>query len=213
MLILRSIVSGCLSCLVGVAVADTGLKVDSAGGYWFGTEARLRLQAVRLDMQPLRLGYSLAGAQMQPPTLAASVTGDYYFSTDILDGVPSRSGLRASTALLIRQSGVSLSEVAWASRSAGMFGASPRLPSAGPSVGWADPQAYSISPVPYLGIGYGGVSVRSGWGFWADVGLLVQSPGNLTGLGRFLSGSQGVEDLMRELRLAPMVQLGVNYSF
>jgi len=32
-------------------------------------------------------------------------------------------------------------------------------------------------------------------------------------VGRVLSGHQGVDELLRELRMAPMVQLGVNYAF
>ena len=67
--------------------------------------------------------------------------------------------------------------------------------------------------MPYLGIGYSDYSLKTGWGFWADIGLVVQSPGNALGVGRVLSGTQGVEELMRELRMAPMVQFGVNYSF
>ncbi|MBN8507319.1 MAG: hypothetical protein J0L57_01765, partial [Burkholderiales bacterium] len=67
--------------------------------------------------------------------------------------------------------------------------------------------------MPYLGLGYSGQLVQTGWGFWADVGLVVQSPGSALGLGRVVSGSQGVDDLIRELRLSPMLQLGVSYSF
>jgi len=76
-----------------------------------------------------------------------------------------------------------------------------------------DAQHYSVSTVPYVGIGYSDSSLKNGWGWWADVGLVVQSPGNTVGLGRVLSGTQGVDDLMRELRTTPMVQLGVNYAF
>jgi hypothetical protein len=67
--------------------------------------------------------------------------------------------------------------------------------------------------MPYLGIGYSDYSLKSGWGFWADIGLVVQSPGGALGMGRVLSGALSVEDLARELRMSPMLQLGVNYSF
>ena len=79
--------------------------------------------------------------------------------------------------------------------------------------GLADPAADHVSTQPYLGIGYSDVSLKTSWGFWADIGLVVQSPGNALGLGRVLSGTQGVDELMRELRMEPMVQLGVSYSF
>jgi hypothetical protein len=70
-----------------------------------------------------------------------------------------------------------------------------------------------VSALPYVGIGYSDYSLKSGWGFWADIGLVVQNPGSAMGLGRTLSGAQGVDDLMRELQLSPMLQLGVNYAF
>ena len=52
-----------------------------------------------------------------------------------------------------------------------------------------------------------------------DPVLALDPPGEIEfvadalGMGRVLSGSQSAEDLMRELRMSPMLQLGVNYSF
>jgi hypothetical protein len=37
----------------------------------------------------------------------------------------------------------------------------------------------------------------------------VQNPGGVFGIGR----AQGFDDVLRDLRLAPLVQVGVNYSF
>jgi hypothetical protein len=76
-----------------------------------------------------------------------------------------------------------------------------------------DPSTDTYSTLPYVGLGYSGIHAKSGWGFWADVGLVVQNPGNMLGVGRVVSGSQSAEDLVRELRLSPLLQLGVNYSF
>ena len=67
--------------------------------------------------------------------------------------------------------------------------------------------------MPYLGIGYSDYSLQERLGLLGRYRLVVQSPGNALGVGRVLSGTQGVEDLVRELRMAPMVQFGVNYSF
>lgn len=202
-------------CLAGAAAAE-GIKVDGTGGYWFGSETRLRLQVMPLSAPPLRLGAaggaSLSLQQPQQP-MAASLTGDYYFSSAQANDTQQRSGFRASSALLIRQSGISLSDVAMTSRSAASFGTPARLALGTPSISLGDAQAYSVSTLPYVGIGYSDMSLKSGWGFWADVGLVVQSPGGAIGVGRVLSGTQGVDELLRELRMAPMVQLGVNYSF
>lgn len=201
-----------LVCLAGAAAAE-GIKIDGTGGYWFGAETRLRLQVMPLSAPALRLGAAGSGSLSLQQPMAASLTGDYYFSPALSDDTQPRSGFRASSALLIRQSGISLSDVAMTSRSSASFGTPARLALGAPSVSLGDPQADGVSALPYVGVGYSEVSLKSGWGFWADVGLVVQSPGGAIGVGRVLSGTQGVDELLRELRMAPMVQLGVNYSF
>jgi hypothetical protein len=194
-----------LALAVGTSLAE-GLKVDAAGGYWFGSETRLRLHAQPLAAPALRLGDAAWPAQSLWQPRAGSLTGDYYFSAARPDDGLARSGFRASSALLIREGGISLADVAMSSRSS----LAPGRP-AGLLLG--DAQGYAINTMPYVGIGYSGLSLKSGWGFWADVGLVVQSPGHAFGVGRVLSGNQGVDELLRELRMAPMVQLGVNYAF
>jgi hypothetical protein len=64
---------------------------------------------------------------------------------------------------------------------------------------------------PYLGVGYSGSSLRGGWGFSADLGLAAQNPGAIR-LGRAFSG-QPLEDLVRDLQVTPVLQLGVSYQF
>ena len=68
------------------------------------------------------------------------------------------------------------------------------------------------STVPYVGIGYSGISLRGGWGFTADVGLAGTS-GGLRPRRDAAFGAQGVEDLLRELRLTPVLQFGASYAF
>ena len=74
-----------LAATAGVASADGGLTVDAAGGYWFGAQTKLRLQAVPVQAQPLRLGYAAESGLAHRTPLSASVTGDYYFSTQIVE--------------------------------------------------------------------------------------------------------------------------------
>ena len=62
--------------------------------------------------------------------------------------------------------------------------------------------------MPYLGVGYTGLKPHGGWRYNADLGLVAQSPGGMR-----LIGTQSLDDTIRELRLAPLVQLGVSYSF
>ncbi len=65
---------------------------------------------------------------------------------------------------------------------------------------------------PYVGIGYTSLSARAGWGFAADLGLGGLRPGAGVRLGQ--GGRSGyVEQWLDDLRLAPVVQVGVSYAF
>jgi hypothetical protein len=204
MRILRCLAVAALLGTTGLAAAEGGLKVDAVGGFWSVQQTRLQLNAMVVDSAPTLTG-------LQPP-LAGSLGGDFYFSKALADpGLP-RSGFRASGALLFRQPGVSLSDLAWSSRSATSF-ATPSRPLLGQSAMLYDSAGQNVSALPYLGIGYSDYSLKSGWGFWADIGLVVQQPGNALRMGGVLSGAQNFEDVLRDLRMSPMLQLGVNYSF
>lgn len=66
---------------------------------------------------------------------------------------------------------------------------------------------------PYLGLGYSGASAHGDWGFNADVGMAAQSLGATVRLGRAFGGGLSMSDALRDLRLQPVVRLGVTYSF
>jgi hypothetical protein len=205
MRILRLSLPLALFCTAGLAAADGGLKVNAVGGFWSEVQTQLRFSAAVVAGPPPLAGQPLAAAAADYGPLGASVGGDYYFfSKDLATGGQPTGGFRASGALLIRQPGVSLSDLAWQSRAVTSL-ATPQRP--------LEPGHQGISAMPYLGIGYSDVSLKTGWGFWADIGLVVQSPGSALGMARVLSGTQSVDDLVRELRMSPMLQLGVNYSF
>ncbi len=195
------------------ACAGGGLKVDKISGYWSSAQTRLQINAVMVDPLPAPWLVAGAGPAWAAGPMAASVAGDYYFSKDLADDALPHRGFRASSALLIRQPGVSLSEAAWTSRSMASFASPSRVRLGKVDSGAYDAAGQSMSALPYFGIGYSDYSLKSGWGFWADIGLVVQQPSSAMGFGRTLSGSQGVDELVRDLQLAPMLQLGVNYSF
>lgn len=65
----------------------------------------------------------------------------------------------------------------------------------------------SADTVPYLGVGYTGLGLKGGWGITADVGLALDYPG------RSVLGTQATDTAVRELRLSPLLQLGVRYAF
>jgi hypothetical protein len=67
--------------------------------------------------------------------------------------------------------------------------------------------------LPYLGLGYTRLAVQEGWGFTADIGLGGTRPGPAVHFGLGGRGGDAVDRLLDELRLAPVVQLGVSYAF
>jgi hypothetical protein len=74
-------------------------------------------------------------------------------------------------------------------------------------------QTISTETLPYLGLGYTGLSLKGGWGITADLGLALENPSSAARAGRALLGNQGLEQALREVRLSPMLQVGVSYAF
>jgi hypothetical protein len=70
---------------------------------------------------------------------------------------------------------------------------------------------------PYLGAGYStrlsGLRSDSAWRFNADLGLITINSNNIDRISRALQGDAGVETIIRELRLRPVVKVSVNYAF
>ena len=136
---------------------------------------------------------------------SARLFGDYYFARpSVLDG--RASGFRATSGLIVGQR-----LGAWAAAGEGpalsierrSFG--PLLP---PSLGVAS----VARAVPYFGVGYSDRAARGGWGFSADVGVMALNPSSGLRYGRG-AGAQSVDDVLRDLRLAPVLQLGASYAF
>jgi hypothetical protein len=74
-----------------------------------------------------------------------------------------------------------------------------------------DPNNENTLAWPYVGVGYSDSSLRGGWGFSADLGLAAQNFG-LQRTARSL-GNQSLDDFVHDLRLTPVLQLGVSYRF
>jgi hypothetical protein len=67
--------------------------------------------------------------------------------------------------------------------------------------------------VPYLGVGYSTPALWGGFSLTADVGMVAGRPSGLVGFGRALLGNREMDLALREMRLAPVLQLGVRYEF
>jgi hypothetical protein len=138
----------------------------------------------------------------------ASLLGDFYFMRSLRSSGDG-GGFRATSGLFM------------GSRSSSLLSSTPTLRSFNierrnlGSLGSSGSQdnAADTGAVPYLGVGYTGLSSKGGWGFSADVGLMALSPGSAVKLGRVFSGNQSLDDALREMRLSPIVQVGVSYSF
>lgn len=75
------------------------------------------------------------------------------------------------------------------------------------------PLGVSSETQPYLGIGYTGLAIKGRWGLTADLGLALENTAGATRLGRAVFGNQGFDSALRELRLSPVLQLGMRYAF
>jgi hypothetical protein len=211
-------VAGAMSS-AGVWAADTGVaswgpRLQAAEGSdgWLSAS---RLQG-RLGLATsTRLGRidSLAGSAEDSSRIeSVSLMGDYYFSI--------RRGLRATGGVVLGSR-----PTFWAAQpSFGLHGATTALAAERRSfsLGGSDIHGDNgpTTAVPYLGVGYTGSASASrsgdalragGWGFTADLGLMAQN--SRQGLRLGSRPQQSFDDFLRDLKLAPMVQLGVSYSF
>jgi len=71
--------------------------------------------------------------------------------------------------------------------------------------------------VPYMGAGYSGYVANARgiptWRFQADLGVISLNASNSGHLGKVITGQQGFDELVRELRLRPVVKFSMNYKF
>jgi hypothetical protein len=158
------------------------------------------------------LGADAAQAEGSAHRLAgATVLGDYYF-TRSLPRLGDSGGFRATSGVFLgTRFGTLLSTTSGTGLGGRPFSMD-RRPVGGLWLpGAADPA--SDGTIPYVGIGYTGVPSRGGWGFSADVGVMALTPEARVKLGGAASGGQSLDDVLRDLRLSPLVQLGVSYSF
>lgn len=139
---------------------------------------------------------------------SASLMGDFYFSRTT--GTARLGGFRATSGLVIGPRGsLAALQSAPATGSAFSIGSRPLGSAALPLAGDAPAES---ATVPYLGLGYTGLSVRSRFSFSADLGLAGQSGGAVR-LGRTFTATSNLDDTVRDIRLAPLLQLGVSYAF
>ena len=201
--------SGLACTALGMALvpaqAQTGLRigqdVSAQQPAWPRWQARVGLSTRSTSTVETSAAWHASAGQM---------LADYYLDSVRLGASGSIGGLRATSGLLIGQRSLALGTPALTS---GQGSSLTLLRSLRPAVGMpGDGAQEPWSAVPYIGIGYSGVSLRGGWGFTADVGLAAGADG-LRARRDGALGTQGLEDLLRELRLRPVLQVGASYAF
>jgi hypothetical protein len=201
---MRKSMKTCLGALgvtmVSVLAPAAAAAADDALAPEYGNSqtSRWQMRFALGDGAMRRPGFASTG--LNPSN--ASLLGDYYFGRS-LAGLPKPSGFRATSGLIFGPRALSTSAAFAGSSSfsvgSQLFGA---LPMSGAR------EAGDIATIPYLGVGYTGLKPRSGWRYDADLGLAAQSAGGLKQM-----RPQSLDDTVRELRLAPLLQLGVSYSY
>jgi hypothetical protein len=202
-------------------VATLAPLAASAGGEGLSTDAD-RVPWARFQG---RISYAMTTPVASTPVVPGdgtglqvqgmSVMGDVYFGA-APSSRATAGGFRATSGVIVgtRSSLWGMSAMAPAS---GLLNVDRRLFGASPAaLGYAtDPVNEATSAtLPYLGIGYSSLAAhRSGWSFSADLGLVSMSPANAVRLGRVVGGTQNLDDVVRDMRLTPVLQLGASYSF
>jgi hypothetical protein len=184
--------------LAAGSCAAQGLNLPAAETLWPQWQARITLLTTgggALALAPL----SESGAA--PSGLrGGALVGDYVFAT------PTFGQFRASGGILSGHLGGLPLASALAGQRLGVAVQRSVTPA------WA-PGSEAPATLPYIGFGFSGAAGLAGLSLSADLGLVAERPEAAAGLGRALFGNQGVERSLRELRLAPVMQLGVRYTF
>ncbi len=206
-----------LVALLGVATAwsaparaadGPGLSADAVN--WSPWQGRLTYgSAVPLWRSGLGSFESGGFAVKRAPSFTRlDLLGDYYFAPSLASsgGI---GGFRATSGVIIgTRSQLSISQ---ASLPDGLFGTSNR-PLRSSALPYSADAGLEAATLPYVGVGYTGLSASRGWSFSADLGLVGGGANNTAS--RLLGSTQrGLDDAGHDMRLTPLLQVGVLYSF
>ena len=198
--------TGALAQAVPLAPADAAepAAASAAASALVWPQWQGRISLATPDALPGRLG-------MPPPRSSfggASVMGDYYFARS---WVPAgqMGGFRATSGLMIGSRATLSLGPATGRADAGSLNVGRRTLAPASILPGSDPAAEGSATVPYLGFGYTGLAVGGGWSYSADFGFA----GSNARLGRALGSGPNLDDAIREMRRAPVAQVGVSYAF
>lgn len=185
-----------------------GLRAPPGESVWPRWQARLTVASPVSPWWRPQAGDDSDGQGSRLSSL--SLFGDYFFR-DAAPGLGGRDGLRATSGLIRGHAAQRAMALSAPPAALGVAAAGRGLHQ--PTGAWTALPQDAVSTVPYLGLGYSAASARGGWGFSADIGMVARSPGSAVKLGRVFSGPQALDELLRDMRLSPLVNVGVSYSF
>ncbi len=209
---LSKVVTTALAASISIACpAGQGLTAPQPDVWWPQWQARLSLQTAPLASALLYTdGSTQAGLSPQRGVRGGALLGDYYFARPLM------GQLRASGGLMFGPLGGAPQGFASSPFSVPGSALPTRLGlsllgSATPASRW--PASEGTETVPYVGLGYSG----SWWGdslsLTADLGMVSERPTAAGNVGRAVFGNQGMNQALRDLRLSPVLQLGMRYAF
>lgn len=180
-----------------------GLTTSADRLPWGRFQGRVAFAAEAPEWRSALGGNRGAGLKVSGLTLM----GDVYFASPVAGG-----GFRASSGVILGGRSGLWGAAADAAASS-VVSVDRRVFGQGVPVSVRAPDGSTESgTLPYLGIGYSNLAT-GGWRFSADLGLVSYSPGSAVRLGRAFGGGQSLDDVVRDMRLAPVVQFGVGYTF
>lgn len=189
-----------LLCATNMAQAEDGISHRSADWLWPQLQARITLQTASLTPVSLARHGELGATAARGQILGAAMLGDYVFAR------PSMGQFRTTT-------GVVLGSTAGAP----LFStsAAARLDVQVRDVGshWANVGIENQTAMPYLGLGYSSPRLWGNLSVSADFGIAAARPSGAANVGRALFGAQALDAALRDMRWAPLMQLGVRYSY
>ena len=187
------------ACLCSVAAqAAGGLLPPANNTLWPSLSARVTIQTAAVS--PL----SVAGlAEPSQGLRGGALLGDYVFAQ------PSFGSFRATSGVVFGAHGgaptLSVSGLGPGSRLGLAHSQGGARPLAAQADGW--------QTSPYLGLGFSSPLGDSGFSLSADLGWVAEATGIGIPGGRAPLGVQGSDSQGRELRLSPLLQFGMRYTF
>lgn len=180
------------------ALASSGLVAPPADTLWPHWQARIAVQTAAVS--PLGLSRLLESGSPQRSWQGGALLGDYYFAQ------PSFGSFRASGGLMFGSTGgAPLLSAAVGSRLGLTLHGTGNLPNLGAEA--------ATGTVPYLGLGFTSAAWLRTLSLTADLGWVAEQPSAAAGVGRALFGIQGKESDWREMRLSPVLQVGLRYTY